>query len=291
MLPCRPDDLDPVNIARLQALEVAHQLKELQKRKTRQRPLSGRSCRSARSSRSSRSDTSCMADMNKMGALQQLQQQLQQQQESLMPKHVVNSTKPFSRMRAFKLMMRRVLEPDDPAQLHALSKQGPPVDMADLYLKPSPSKSKFSTAPYQSDVPVLRRLTGEEVGRLERWMVAHVKLQYVEVSAAFHAVAPKEELKQAATLKLSTTLSLLKRYTRGKAKPEEARFLFARLHTLPLLCDVPNHLLPEVAKSLEVRAISRGVEVFRRGAWGVSSRRFDPSGHGRPAAVWRCRRG
>lgn len=65
------------------------------------------------------------------------------------------------------------------------------------------------------------------------------------------------------SLKLSTILSLLKKYTRDRATLHESRYLIRRLRTLPLLSTIPEEVFEDVARLLDVKSLPRGVEVFR----------------------------
>mmetsp|Transcript_67683 Transcript_67683/g.195990 ORF Transcript_67683/g.195990 Transcript_67683/m.195990 type:complete len:834 (-) Transcript_67683:52-2553(-) len=229
ILPLKPEEVDPANIARLQALEINRAVESL-----------GRSRRGTRPSSASSQRHDPVGDGR----------------DSSLRGNTAPHKQLYNRLHAFKQRMR---VPLDAPRFN----KAPPPEIRDLYLPSVPATSKFSTKPYASGTPVLQRLTQEEISKLERWMVAHVKTQYIEVSAAFHAAAPKEEHKHALSLKLTTVFSLLGKYIKGKTKPEEASFLMMRLATLPIFCDMPQELIPEIAKEVELVNFSRGIEIFR----------------------------
>lgn len=142
-----------------------------------------------------------------------------------------------------------------------------PASVSAIRLTAPPLKSRFSKLQHKSPcLPVLERLTVEEVGLLERWMLQHIKAQYIQVSAAAQALAPKEETRHNDFLMYATLANLLSRHTSGDDEAaldeREKSFMYTKLHTVPLLSELPYDFLCRHAQKIKVCSFVRGDRIF-----------------------------
>lgn len=137
------------------------------------------------------------------------------------------------------------------------------TEIRNVKLPPGLPKSRFSKDPHRTHVAVLQRLTDDEVGALERWMIHHVKMQYIQVSVAAHAAMPREGHRYQEAMKYTTICYLLKRHAKNLLSEEEKVFLFEKLQQVPLLSELPPEFLARQAAKISVCTFLRGAEVFR----------------------------
>ncbi|CAE8678961.1 unnamed protein product, partial [Polarella glacialis] len=151
----------------------------------------------------------------------------------------------------------------------------------EIHLMNPMKPSRFSLLPYpgqpqglggfvdtnfnKSVPPVLRRLSVDEVSRLERFAQHHVKMFFIQKSAALNALNPREGRKTKNQFQFGSVLQLVASLTRGTISKEEHVFLFDKLKQLPMLQDVPKELLEPVAKLLRPATFAAGTELFCQG--------------------------
>eukprot|EP00443_Scrippsiella_acuminata_P069511 CAMPEP_0115371070 /NCGR_PEP_ID=MMETSP0271-20121206/177_1 /TAXON_ID=71861 /ORGANISM="Scrippsiella trochoidea, Strain CCMP3099" /LENGTH=697 /DNA_ID=CAMNT_0002793931 /DNA_START=73 /DNA_END=2162 /DNA_ORIENTATION=- len=240
VLPLYPEEVDPVNVARLKTLEISRRVERRSRSKGR------RMCYSSETS----DDSSEVAPFG-LGVADDM--------EIKLPKRT-SRTRAIDTFKRIDVFSERMKVPITKGLF--LHKDVESLD--DVQLKDKPARSRFSRQLYGGTAPVLQRLTADQVGELERWMLNHVKSQYIQVAAAFHSLAPREEKRHRHAMNVATIRALLKKLNKGEGriKEEEKMYLFSKLRMVPLLCDFPDELLYSCARQIEVCSFSSRVEIF-----------------------------
>mmetsp|Transcript_23220 Transcript_23220/g.78633 ORF Transcript_23220/g.78633 Transcript_23220/m.78633 type:complete len:845 (+) Transcript_23220:195-2729(+) len=235
ILPLRPEEVDPTNVARLRSLEINKRLAKQARRRSR-----------FKTTDTDESDSSSIIGTSVGDG----------RGSPAGPSS--NSIEMFKRIEVFVTRMKV------PITKPFFQNHSPLEEVAEIILSDALQPSRFSAKPCESGLPVLRRLTQNQVGMLELWMISHIKSQYIRVSAASHALAPKEEKRHRLGMTFATLRALLKR-DHKELREDEKKYLLSKLATLPLLRDVPEKLLLKLVFKIQVVSLASGVEIFREG--------------------------
>lgn len=237
ILPLKPIEVDPVNIARLKTLEINRRLEKDAKAAQATKKQMGPLAPSEVDDSSETSDTTFKSH-SQPGCGRTIEM--------------------YNRMETFDLRMQVPIMKSTPFDKL-------PDLLSDIELIGKTPSSRFAATPYESHHPVLRRLNAFQVGLLEVFLVNHVKFQYIQVSAASHAIAPKEDRKHRQGMSFATIRELLKRQQQQELKSEEKAYLISKLQTLPVLRDIPGDLFSPLVHEIKVISFAFGVEVFKEG--------------------------
>lgn len=236
VLPLKPEEVDPVNAARLRTLDISRRLEK----KSRMKGLANNADHSEVGFNGS-TTSDHHSEASKGGT-------------------VLRAIGMFKRMEQFTLRMIMPISKDTLFNFDTHVEE-----VHDLHLNNELAVSRFSAKPYDSGVPVLRRLTQYQIGKLELFMLMHIKSQYIRVSAASQALAPRDEKKHRLGMSFATIRALLKRDAK-ELKQEECNYLLGKLATLPFLKDIPADLLAKLFPMIKVQSYASGIEVFKEQA-------------------------
>jgi len=145
--------------------------------------------------------------------------------------------------------------------------QLPPLGQSieDIHLLRPPTRSRFSQL--RSGLPLaLQRLTAVELGRLERWALSHVKMQYISACAETNFMSSLTCHKHNVSRKMTSMCELLRQLAGGACLTDDQHhFMFELLQSLPLLNSFPTAILLAVVTKLRVVSRTQQIEIFQQG--------------------------
>ncbi|CAK0858129.1 unnamed protein product, partial [Prorocentrum cordatum] len=142
------------------------------------------------------------------------------------------------------------------------------ADLGAIEVPDEEPKSRFSSEPRPpgEGPPVLWGMPERRIGALECWAINHVKQIHVKVAAREHFSDHRRASRHRNSIISSGVAHILTaRAQRCQLDGEESAFLTGKLRFFPYLCDLPDELMPLVAKDIIAESWELGSHIFQRG--------------------------